>query len=348
MTRRSPRNVAITAGQYVVALLALWWLARQIDIGAALERVLGLAPPVIAGLVAISLLGAIAQFGTWSAVLGPVKAVRFRSVASISLIVNFVNQLLPSRLSGRVAAPFVIRSETGIGYADAAAVSGVHTGVYAVLYGLVSTAGLLAIGLLESASIGLLAVLGISTGLYILAGGLVLLAGSNLRVLDPVLDRLSRAVTILPRIGESLSSAVAGLTDFTDASTQSFRRLAVNRELWLRYAASWSVVLLLAPAVRIWLLFAAFGVDFQPLALLPLYLVTAYSVTLLPISPGGVGVTEATATAVFVTLGVPGEVVVPAIFVDRILGIYLPAAIGWLPAAQLDLSSLSTDDQNGG
>lgn len=344
MTQRSPRRVAITVGQYVVALLALLWLARQIDIEAALRRVLGLDPAVIIALLAISVLGALAQFGTWSAVLQPFATVRYRSVASVSLVVNFVNQLLPSRLSGRVAAPFVIKSETGMEYADAAAASGVHTGVYAVLYGLVSTAGLVAIATLESPSLGLLAVLGASTGLYLLAGVLVMVAGSNLRVLDPALAGLASAVSYVPRVGDSLADSVRGLTDFTDASTRAFRTLARNRGMWLRYAANWSVVLLVAPAVRIWLLFSAFGVEFHPVVLLPLYLVTAYSVTLLPISPGGVGVTEATATAVFVTLGVPGAVVVPAIFVDRILGIYLPAIIGWFPAARLDLGALTADD----
>jgi hypothetical protein len=85
----------------------------------------------------------------------------------------------------------------------------------------------------------------------------------------------------------------------------------------------------------------AFGVAFEPAVLLPLYLVTAYSVTLLPLTPGGVGVTEATATAVFVSLGVPSAAIVPIVFVDRLFGIYLPAVIGWYPAARLDLSALA-------
>jgi len=343
MSTRSPRQIAITLGQYTVALLALWWLARQIDILSAARRLLGLDPLIIGALLGISLVGAFAQFGTWAAVFGPIKRVGLRSVASISLVVNFINQLLPSRLSGRLAAPFVIRSATGMEYSDAAAASGVHTGIYAVLYGLVSTVGVVAIWLLEAPSLGLMAVLAVSTGLYLVAGSVVLVAGTNLRILDPLLARIAAVLGLLPRIGESLATWVEGLTDFTEASTQSFRSLASNRRVWLQYAGSWGVVLLLAPAFRVGLLLGAFGVSFEPIGLLPLYILTAYSVTLLPISPGGVGITEATATAVFVTLGVPSDVIVPIVFVDRILGIYLPAIIGWIPAARLDLGRLRTD-----
>ncbi|MBS3760512.1 lysylphosphatidylglycerol synthase transmembrane domain-containing protein [Halodesulfurarchaeum sp.] len=343
MTSRSPRQVAITIAQYLIALLALGWVLQQIDVIDAVSRLLTLDFWTIALILVVSLVGGFAQFDTWTAVLHPIKSVGLRSVASISLVVNFVNQLLPSRLSGRLAAPFVIRSQTGMKYADAAAVSGVHTGIYAVLYGVVSTAGLVAIASSRALSVGWLTLLVVSTGLYLLAGSLVLFAGSNLRILDPVVDWLGNLLATLPRIGPKLAAWVRGLTDFTEASTLAFKKLAANRRVWGRYAVSWSVVLMFAPAVRVWLMLQAFGVQFEPLVLLPLYLVTGYSVTLLPISPGGVGVTEATATAVFVALGVPSAVIVPVVFVDRIFGIYLPAAIGWIPAARLDLSSLAPD-----
>jgi uncharacterized protein (TIRG00374 family) len=84
----------------------------------------------------------------------------------------------------------------------------------------------------------------------------------------------------------------------------------------------------------------SFGVTVQPAILLPLYLVTAYSVTLLPLTPGGIGVTEATATAVFVSLDVPSAVIIPVIFLDRFLGVYLPALVGWYPSLDMDLSAL--------
>ena len=76
------------------------------------------------------------------------------------------------------------------------------------------------------------------------------------------------------------------------------------------------------------------------LSTLPLYLVTAYSITLLPLTPGGIGVTEATAVAVFAGLGIPESVAIPVIFLDRFLGVYLPALLGWYPATDVDVSVL--------
>ncbi|MDZ7851048.1 MAG: lysylphosphatidylglycerol synthase transmembrane domain-containing protein [Halodesulfurarchaeum sp.] len=344
MSHRSPRQVAFTAVQYAIAVLALGWLVTQIELVEVASRLAGLDLRTVLAIVGVSLLGAVAQFETWGAVLRPIRPVGSRAVASISLSVNFINQLLPSRLSGRLAAPFVVRANTGMRYADAAAVSGVHTGIYAVLYGLFSTVGLLAIVLFETPSRGLLALLAVSTGLYLLAGSVVIVAGTNLQVLDPIVAGIATGLGRLPRIGTKLAAWVTDLTDFTEASTESFRELAADRGVWLRYTASWSVVLLVAPGIRVWLMLSAFGIDFEPILLLPLYLVTGYSVTLLPISPGGVGVTEATATAVFITLGIPGSAIVPIIFVDRIFGIYLPAVLGWIPAARLDLSELAIED----
>jgi len=339
--RRSLRALAFTTLQYGVALAALAWVVLQVEPGAALARLARLDLPALAALVAVTLVGLAARFYTWQAVLAPVHPVGFRTAASTDLIVNFVNQLLPSRLSGRVAAPFVLRSQTGMAYADAAAVSGVHTGVYAVYYGLTAAAGLGLAVALTGLSTGLVLLLALSTGLYLAAGVVVLLAGTNLRLLDPLMAWLAGTASRLPRVGDRAAERVRGLLAFTEASTDSVRQLVADPGVWARYALGWLVALVLAPGLRVLLLFGALGVAFEPAALLPLYLVTAYSVTLLPLTPGGVGVTEATATAVFVALGVPGEAVVPVVVVDRTLGVYLPAVAGWYPSLSLDLSDLS-------
>jgi hypothetical protein len=225
-------------------------------------------------------------------------------------------------------------------YADATAVSGVHTGIYAVFYGVASLAGLaLAVGQLSPE---LLAVLALSTGLYLAAGGFVLLAGANLTLLDRLLGAVAAGLRRVPRVGPALADRVPAVSEFTSESAAAFRALSVDPVVWARYGAGWVVALVVAPGVRVWLLLGSFGAGFEPAVFLPLYLVAAYSVTLLPISPGGIGVTEATATAVFVALGVPGSVIVPVIFIDRVLGVYLPALIGWYPSLGLEFSALRT------
>lgn len=341
MNRPSPRALLRNVIQYGVGLVALVWLLTQVRFERLVTLLASLDAVTVALVLLVSVLGLCGRFYTWHVVLNRLQPVSFRAAASTDLIVNFVNQLLPSRLSGRVAAPFVLRSRTGLSYPDAVAASGVHTGVYAVLYGLVATVGLVVAA--PALSTEILLLVGLSTGLYLAAGAFVLLGGVNLTLLDRLLTGLERPLRRLPRIGEALVAKLGDAVGFTAESTAAFRALAGSPVVWLGYAAGWAVALALAPAARVWLLLDAFGVPFRPAVLLPLVLVMAYSVTLLPLTPGGIGVTEATATLVFVALGVPNAVIVPVVFVDRFLGVYLPALGGWYPSLQLDLSELSTD-----
>ncbi|WP_335998668.1 lysylphosphatidylglycerol synthase transmembrane domain-containing protein [Halorientalis halophila] len=341
MSGRSRRGIAVTILQYALGLAALAWLLSQVDLGRVVDLLATLDATTVLAVLAVSVAGLLARFYTWYAVIDPRGPVRFREAANTDLIVNFVNQLLPSRLSGRVAAPFVLRSETGIAYTDATAIAGVHTGIYAVLYGLTAAVGVLAV--LGRLPFGLIVLLAGSTGLYLAAGAFVLLAGTNLELLDVLLDRIAGLAALVPRVGSALADRIRGLTEFTTDSTDAFRALAASPGVWLRYALGWTGALVLAPAARVVLLLGAFGAAFEPAILLPVVLVAAYSVTLLPLTPGGIGVTEATATAVFVALGVPGEIIVPVVFVDRFLGTYLPAVAGWYPSLKIDTSSLAPD-----
>jgi len=83
--------------------------------------------------------------------------------------------------------------------------------------------------------------------------------------------------------------------------------------------------------------------EFSPAVLLPVVLVMAYSVTVLPLTPGGIGVAEASATAALVALGVRPELAAVVVVVDRTLGVYLPAVIGWVPVARIDVSDVLSD-----
>ncbi|AAV45911.1 unknown [Haloarcula marismortui ATCC 43049] len=226
-------------------------------------------------------------------------------------------------------------------YSDAAAASALHTSIFALYYGVAATAGLiLAIPLLR---VELILLLALATSLYFAAGLAILFGGLNLSYLDRLIGWLSGVAVRVPRFGEGLAARLDGLLEFTDSSTTTFRSLASEPAVWLRYAVGWAVDLVLAPGVRVGLLLGSFGVAFEPLVALPLYLLVAYTVTLLPLTPGGIGITEATATAVFVALGIPAEVIIPIIFVDRFLSIYLPSLAGWYPSVRLDVASLTTE-----
>ena len=334
----SRRRLVVSALQYGLGLVAFAWLFGQVDLGRLVELLSTVDPAVVLALVAVTGLGLLARFYTWKVLVDRVEPTGLRAAGSVDLAVNFLNQLLPSRLSGRAAAPLVLRGETGIGYAEAVAVAGVHTGLYAVLYGVGALFGLgFALGRLP---LGLLALLGLSVGLYLAAGAFVLVAGTNMGVANRAVGGFGRALGWLPAVGDRLAGAVESLPDFTAESSGWFRRLSGDPRVVLPYAVGFAGAMVLAPGVRVWLLLSALGSGLQPAFLLPLFLLTAYSVTLLPLTPGGIGISEATATAVFVALGVPAEVVVPAVFVDRLLGVYLPALAGWYPSVRLDVSGL--------
>lgn len=337
----APADVAIGGLKYGLGLAALAWLLVRTDLQGVRALLLDVPPVTILAVLLVTVFGLVARFATWYVVLRAVTPVGIATAASIDLVVNFVNQLLPSRLTGRVAAPFVVRRYTAMTYADAAAVSAVHTALFAICYGLAALVGLgLAVHRLPTALVILLAA---ATGLYLLAGGFLLLAGLNLPLLEGLASPVASVARHLPRVGDRLGDRAERLPRFLSASTDAFAALATSPRLWFEYASAWSLSLLVASGLRVWLLLVGFGGSVQPAVFLPLYLVAAYSVTLLPITPGGIGITEVTATAVFVALGVPSTIIVPVVLIDRMLGVYLPALAGWYPSLQFDLASLSTE-----
>lgn len=331
--------------QLALGLGLLWWILRSVawtDFVAAASM---LSAGSIALVVVASLLGMLCQFLTWHAFASAVADYRPGRIAEAELVVRFLNSLLPSRISGRSAAPLVLRHYTGASLADAAAVTTLHTCAYAVLYGLVTILAVVPLAGRLPREILLLVTL--AGGAYLAVGGFLLLAGFLPEPILGIANRVGDAGSALPVLGD----AVARLFDAVDrtvrTTTEQFRALATRDRSLVAFAIGWFGTPLLFPAVRFWILLSALGHQFEPVTALPLVLLAAYSVTVLPVTPAGVGVTEATAVAVFVALGVPNGVAVPAVLLDRVLGVYLPALAGWYPLATADVDWSLPDDWRG-
>lgn len=327
--------------KYAIGVIALVWVITQVDWARTAALLREIPPEVIVALVVLSVLGRVAGFSMWYVLINRIRRTGFIVAASAGLTVLFINHLLPSRLSGRAAAPFVFHNKTGMSYSDAVGVAGVHTGLYAVLYGLVSLIGL--VFAFSQLSLGLTTILLVSTVLYVVAGGLVLLAGTHLGVLNYIINWMDIIGQRMPVFGDRFAALTEKLPSFMRSSATTFRTLVSDPIVLLSYVGGWTVAILIARGLRVWLVFGSLGVEFEPVLLLPIYLLTAYSVTLLPVTPGGVGVAEATAMAMLVSLGIPSEIAISAIIVDRFLGTYLPAVIGWYPSLQMDLSGLFSE-----
>jgi len=335
--------------RYGVGLVALGWLIWQADWTEVLVTLSGMAPGAVAAVFGAAVLGTVAQVGTWHVLLNRLRPTPFRAAAGVLLTVRFINHLTPSKAVGKSLAPAVLRQYTGYSWGTVVAVATLHTALYAVLYGVVAMVGVGVFAM--ELSVGLLLAIAASAGLYLIVGPLLFLAGTRLGgaavLADGIRDRAP--VGKIPFAEAVLGKAADALPDIGAETAETLSRLRRDPVAVVGYAFGWAVALLFAPGVRVWLLLDAAGVQvwplfdiagipFAPLFLLPIALVTAYSVTLLPITPGGVGIAEASATLVLAALGVPAAVAGPTILIDRFLGVYLPAVIGWYPTMRLDPS----------
>lgn len=342
---RDWRRRALSVLQWAVAVGAFWYVARGVDWSATASELATLDALVVAGVLAVTAAEFGSRFSMWYALLNGLGPTDLRTTASVDLVIKFVNHVVPSKASGHSVAPLVVRHYTDADWTEAVGVAGVNTGLYAALYGLVALAGLaLFAGRLAG---GWLLVVALSTALYLAAGALVLLAGRRMDAAGRLASRLGGTLGRVPRVGDRLAAVAGALPSFTADSADVFRRLSASPSVVGPYALGWAGTLMVFPGLRVWVLLTALGGEFSPALALPVVLVTAYSVTVLPLTPGGVGVAEASATAALVGLGVAPELAPVVVLLDRTFGVYLPAVLGWLPAANLDVGDLFARGEEG-
>lgn len=341
MTSRWKRR-GVTTLQWSVTVLAFWYIVR----GVSWRRTLSLLSGVDAWVLLIVLVATILEFGTrfsqWWILLNGREPTVFGDAVRIDLVVKFVNHIVPSKASGHSIAPAVVRHYTDSDWSSSVAISGLNTGLYAMLYGLVALCGMALLA--RSLPIGLAVVIFLSSGFYLVVGLVILLAGRRLDLAGSLFARFGAGVETVPYVGDLLAGIAGKLPSLTDESARLFRSLLARPAIVVPYTLAWAGTLMVFPGIRVATLLVTFGGDFAPLWLLPLVLVIAYSVTVLPLTPGGIGVAEASATLVLVSLGVTEEIALGVVLIDRVLGVYLPALFGIVPMATLDFDSLFSTD----
>ena len=335
---RNWRRTGLNALQWLVAIGAFWYVARQINWTATRAELVTLGPLVIGGILLITTLEFGTRFSMWYALLNGRTRTSLATTARVDLVIKFINHVVPSKASGHSVAPLVLRHYTDTDWSEAVTMAGLNTGLYAALYGATALFGVVVFA--TRLGEGWLVVILLSTGVYLVAGALVLLAGRRMDVAGRLIGRLSALLGKIPRIGDRLAGLAGAIPSFTDDSAGIFRQLSTRPSVVVPYALAWSGTLMIFPGLRVWLLLTSLGGTFSPVVLLPVVLVMAYSVTVLPLTPGGVGVAEASATAVLISLGVAPELAPVVVLIDRSFGVYLPAVLGWVPAANLDLADI--------
>ena len=338
--KKSHRTRGKQLFRYFLAAIVLFYVVSQGQWEESLKTLANVSFYTLVLLFVFVVGGLLFRFLRWYAIIRLETPIQFRTAAEIDLIINFVNQLLPSRLSGSAAAPLVISQRTGISMGTSIGITGISTALYAVIYAIVGGIGIIL--LIADSSSSILGIIGLSTLLYLIAGLTILISGFKITTIDTLLKRLAPVIQQIPVVGIIAVAVSERIPDFAEESITVFQNILYSPLIICLYVVGWIGSVALFPALRVATLFSAFGTPFTPLITLPAILIAAYSVTLLPLTPGGIGVTEATAAAVFVSLGIPYEIAAATVLVDRVLGVYLPALLGWYPMIRENPLTLKT------
>jgi uncharacterized protein (TIRG00374 family) len=121
--------------------------------------------------------------------------------------------------------------------------------------------------------------------------------------------------------GEKISGIIARWAD-------RLRALAEDRDV-LVHAVAWAAANWVLDAASLWVFLAAFGHRMAPDGLLVSYGI-AFVLAAIPITPGGLGVVEATLTSLLVGFGAPRGEAILAVISYRLVNFWLPIPLGGL------------------
>lgn len=329
-TDRDTREWFLSGVQYAIGLIALVWFVSQLSVAGVVGLLHSLSIGSILLLIAVTVGGQIFMYLLWHLLFVSFQPTSFADTARVSLASNFVNVTVPSRVPALVLNPLIIRHHTGLNSTAAVTVTFVHTLLFAGLYALVATVGLVVAA--THLSLKTFVFLAIAIGVYALAALLGIISLIELNTLSELIVRARRASPFDIQISNknSWNKSITG-----DIREQVIS-LLTNWHVLSLFTLIWLCGLVLPSGIRVGVLFFISGYEFTPIWLLPAVVVTTYSVTILPVSVGGIGVAEITASILFVSLGYPIDVVAPIILLDRLLGKYIPGVIGFVPAMSVD------------
>lgn len=148
-------------------------------------------------------------------------------------------------------------------------------------------------------------------------------------LLRGVLDRAARFVDVpLSKIARRSIYNPAGLQESVDSFYAAIE-VARAKPVETGKALVYSVLTLFADIASLYFVFHALGFPIRLDVLVVGYVITNYIMSIL-LMPEGIGVTEASLTAVYASLGIPSSTVVVATLLFRFIAFWLPIAVGLL------------------
>lgn len=294
-----------TALKAAGSLILLFVLIRQINIFKLMETLKGASFHLVILAIGASFFRIFLISVGWKKIL----KVSFEKSYKFILSLIAINTVVPMK-AGRIGAPVLLKKiipdinkERSIGATFFATI------IYTFLYGVFTILGVFLIGLPSS----ILPAAILASGLYIGASLLMIQLGSN-GMSHPWIEKL---IQFLPnKLKFEGKSVEKNLKEIATVENTGF------------YSFFWILSFLPVQGLRLYLIFASLGYTFSNPLILLLLPVLAYSVTVIPISLGGVGLAEFSAYSIFVFMGVPSSIAISVAFLDRFITAYLPAMVG--------------------
>ncbi|MFC4246656.1 lysylphosphatidylglycerol synthase transmembrane domain-containing protein [Natribaculum luteum] len=288
------RSILKTLVKAAVTAVALFLIIRTVPIRKFDDTLSEISPSLLAILVLVTVIQFIITSASLRSLLAAVEDVSLTTAIRIDATGGALNTLIPSRAGALLTVPALIAHRTTLSPSDGAKVKAIQFVGIASWSGIIGSVGLVIVsGLLP---VKVLTPLALSAVIYL---GFVAIA-------------LTAMVYGVP-FAELLPSIIQNLTQGT---------ISINRQQLVQ-AFGLLILSLLAPALR-WILIAP-AVDIElSLVVLLVAPTVAYLPTVLPISFGGIGVAELSGVAVLTALSGDPTAAAALVFVDRVIGDYLP------------------------
>ncbi len=304
----------------LILLLVLEYFAVPALIGAGRDiDVLGRLQP---GWLAVGVVlegGALLCYSLLTRAVLPPSSIRLWRLFRITLATTAFGHVVPAGMAATAGAGYRLLTAAGVsGTAAGFTLATAALGSAVVLNILLWLALLVSIPLagfhpvyVVTALLGLLALSGIGALAYLFTRG----EQRSVRIVRAIGRRL-------PRVGaDRLESVVHRLSD-------ALANLAADRRL-LRRAGFWAALNWLLDAASLWCFLAALGSYVEPFELFAAYGI-ANVLAVIPVTPGGLGVIDATAPALLISSGVPQAVAAFGVLGWRLVNFWLPIPTGAL------------------
>ena len=271
--------------------------------------------------------GALASYAQLTRTVIPAEKLSFAKVFRIQLTTLSVSHCTPGGTATGAALGYRLLTQAGVSREAVGFALGMQgIGSALVLNVILWIALIVSIPVWGFSAVYLLAA-AVGAVLMLAAGGLMLLFT---RQRERAADSLERAAARLPFVdGPALRKTFIKVAD-------RIQTLGDDRAMLIR-ALSWASANWLLDAASLWVFVGAFGKWVNPDGLLVAYGL-ANVLAAIPITPGGLGVVEATATSLLVGFGAQRGVATLGVIAYRLINFWLPIPVGGLAYLSLQVN----------